>query len=108
LSALSVTLVVLIRGVLKQVPICGNKELLGLLQTTGLLELVTHVDVGIGEHEVCREKLDGVLSEDLVADHLGHLVVYETVSLLIASLDDQSLRCLHCLVDVDFLALIRA
>ena len=64
------------------------------------------MDVGISEHEVGREKLDGVLSEDLVADHLGHLIVDETVSLLIASLDDQTLSCLDRFIDIHFLCLI--
>ena len=64
---------------------------------------MSHVDVGISENEVGWEELDGVLTEDLVADHIGHLIVNETVGLLVTCLNNQTLSCLNCLIYLGFL-----
>ena len=64
---------------------------------------MSHVDVGISEHEVGWEELDGVLTEDLVADHISHLIVNKTVGLLVTCLNNQTLSCLNCLIYLGFL-----
>ena len=61
------------------------------------------MDVGIGQHKIGWEKLDGVLTEDLVADHISHLVVDKAVGFFVAGLDNKALCCFNGLVYVDFL-----
>ena len=64
---------------------------------------MSHIDVCISENEIGWEELDGVLTEDLVADHIGHLIVNETVGLLVTCLNNQTLSCLNCLIYLGFL-----
>ena len=97
------TLVILIRCKLQEVPVGSDEELFGLLQSVRLAQLVSHVDVGISKHEVGWKELDGVLTEDLVADHVSHLIVHEAVGLLVTCLNNQTLSCLNCLIYLGFL-----